>query len=186
MKQAIAIAALLMALTACSTATPGTPIAEPTQAGSETNRPPTSNKDDTDKDRALAALDPCDLITPEVRTEFGIDTDANYKEFPSSRTCNWNGTPPGTTERVAISYGIFAELGLDKIAARNDKKEITVNGRRAISSIGGAGNIYAISLEVTPTSRVDILFSGGGSQTPVEQMWERATRLAELVEPKIP
>ncbi|WP_156754059.1 DUF3558 domain-containing protein [Actinokineospora pegani] len=185
MKRAIAIVALLTALTACSTTTPGAPVAEPPQTGSETNRS-TADGDGTDKERALVALDPCELITPEVHAEFGVDSDANFQEFPSSRSCKWNGTPPGMTGRFAFGYAIFAKLGVDEVVSRNEKKEITINGRRAVTSIRGAGDVYAISLEVTPTARLDVQFNGGAGRNPVEQMWERATRLAELVEPKLP
>ncbi|WP_424189548.1 DUF3558 family protein [Actinokineospora sp. G85] len=183
---AVAAVAVAIALAGCSTTTPGTPTATPGATTGETSSrsaPTTSKTDDND---SLAALDPCDLMTSTARAELGISDSGKVDESPSGKGCEWEAKPSGLDGHFLFGAIVYPKLGVDKVNSSGEKTETTIGGRRAVRSTGAAGSVYAVSLEVTPSSRVDVEFIGGGGRVPAEQMWSWVEKWANLVEPELP
>ncbi|WP_424189914.1 DUF3558 domain-containing protein [Actinokineospora sp. G85] len=177
MRIKILLVAAALLLAGCTSAAPGTPIPAPTSTpvsqNGKTTAPPTST---------LTALDPCTLLTSQARSELKGEATPEKIEFPSSRACQWNTTEVVDGYKFGFTIGIFPKLGLDKINSYSQKIDTTVNGRKAVRFTGAGGSGYSISLELTPTSRVDLVYVGRED----DSMWARVQRLAELVEPELP
>ncbi|WP_235925993.1 DUF3558 domain-containing protein [Actinokineospora pegani] len=185
-RRAIAAVAAAIALAGCSTTTPGTPTAEPgvTTGGTSSRSAPTTSETDDSND--LAALDPCGLMTPTARAELGISNSGTADELPSGKGCEWEAKPSGLDGHFLFGAVVYPKLSVDKVDSSEGKTETTIGGRRAVRSTGAAGSVYAVSLEVTPSSRVDVEFIGGGGRVPAEQMWSWVEKWANLVEPELP
>ncbi|EWC61774.1 hypothetical protein UO65_2961 [Actinokineospora spheciospongiae] len=107
---------------------------------------------------------------------------AQPDETASSKYCQW-ATGTGTAaERFTYGVAVFPELGIDKVVADGEKKPLVVGQRKAVESLRSAGGVCAISIEVTPTSRVDVQAVGrdGAALCP------KVLEAAKLIEPELP
>ncbi|MCG8914196.1 DUF3558 domain-containing protein [Actinokineospora sp. PR83] len=171
--------------TACSTQTPGHPTAvatEPdgsdrTTTSATPSQPPTS-------DNPLATLDPCDLFTPAAKTALGVTGSPQPDETRIAKLCQWKVAKETGAESYTFTVAAYPELGIDKVVATGEKKSLTMGTHRAVQSLGGpTGSVCAVALEVTATSRVDVLATGaGGGATLCPQVLDAA----KLVEPELP
>ncbi len=104
-------------------------------------------------------------------------------ELPSSLLCQWIvRDDPVVDDRYTLGVVFFPEAGLDRVVANGEKIRLTLGARRAVQSLRGAGGGCAVSIEVTPTSRVDVQTTGQDGRA----LCPAAKRAAELVEPEIP
>ncbi|WP_152552362.1 DUF3558 domain-containing protein [Actinokineospora spheciospongiae] len=181
----LAILALGM-ITACSTQTPGNPTAataEPNksdQATTSPSQPPTS-------DEGADTLDPCVLFTPATKTALGVTGPAEPDETRSAKLCQWKVAKETGAESYTLAVAVFPKLGIDKVTSTSEKEPLTIGDHRAIQWHGTAtSSSCAVSLELTATSRVDVLGSGAGGGMPPEVICPKVLDAAKLVEPELP
>lgn len=140
------------------------------QTSSEVPRPP----------GPLAGVDPCSLVTAaevaELKSGPGV-----AERIGSARMCTYK-RPYSGGDGFVIGVAIFDELSLDEVVAHDTPKPVTVGKRRAVQSIGGFFTC-AVTMEVSPTSRVDTQGTTGRKD---ERACELALQLARMVEPKLP
>ncbi|WP_197523554.1 DUF3558 domain-containing protein [Actinokineospora pegani] len=162
--------------TGCSTQTPGQPIPAEDVSTSAATEPTTST---------TGALDPCSLLTADAKAELGVSGSGDPDELPSGKSCAWQVSSAASGGNgFVLGTAVFPEFGLEQVSSSGPTTEITVGSRRALKSTGAGGSVFAISLEVTPSSRVDVSSTIGGAGE--EEAWARVQRLAELVEPQLP
>lgn len=127
----------------------------------------------------LVNTDPCSLLTPaEVAT---LKTGPGHIELVGqARACRYKKDYNGG-DGLHAGVAIFDYLSLDEVVTYTTPKPVTVGKRRAVQSMRGI-RTCAVTLEVTPTSRVD---TQGTGQTD-EQSCAVALQIARMVEPKLP
>ncbi|WP_110079405.1 DUF3558 domain-containing protein [Actinokineospora spheciospongiae] len=187
--RAILVAFALATTTACSTQTPGHPIAvaaEPNGSDHTTTPPSTaSSQPPSTSDGGLDTLDPCDLLTPAAKTALGVTGPPEPDETRIAKLCQFTVAKETAAESYALTVAIYPKLGIDKVNFINEKKSLTIGSHRAIQGYGSAtSNACAVALEVTATSRVDVLGSGGGG--PPGSICPQVLDAAKLVEPELP
>ena len=84
--------------------------------------------------------------------------------------------------QYALTVGIFDTLGIDDVVSQRPKKTIDVAGRPAARFVGPL-SACAIALDVSETSRVDVVVSANGD---TDKGCAVALRAAARVEPKLP
>ncbi|WP_424188926.1 DUF3558 domain-containing protein [Actinokineospora sp. G85] len=165
--------------TGCSTQTPGQPIPAGDASTSAATEPTTST---TGAD--LTSLDPCSLLTADAKAELKVSGPGDPDKLPSGKSCAWQVSSAASGGNgFVLGTVVFPELSLEQVNSHGPTTEITVGSRRALKSTGAGGSVFAISLEVTPSSRVDVSSTIGAGE---EEAWARVQRLAELVEPRLP
>jgi hypothetical protein len=125
----------------------------------------------------IADVLPCSLLSAsevaELRAGPGKDERVN-----NARACNFNDG-----DGFVLGVAIYDELGLEDLVAGSDIKPVPTVGRhKAVQAIGGI-DTCGIVIEVTKTSRVDVLGTAGGNE---QKSCEIALRAAKLVEPRLP
>ena len=181
----VALVITVMAGTvACSTETGGRAVPDSTGAATTTPEESTSDSVEptSETNGDLAAVDPCDLLTPSMKTTLGVTGEPQPEKTPSAELCQWSVDKGSIADSFTYGIAVFPRAGIDKVVAVGEKKEITVGSRKAIESLRAGGAVCAISIEVTPTSRVDVQASGGDGAA----LCAPALEAAELVEPELP
>jgi hypothetical protein len=160
-------------------AVPGTGVG----ATSQTSAPPSSTGTDT----ALAAIKPCDLLTPQEAAQFkaqGPGQVGDTQASGSTSACGWHGR---SASDASVSFGIDirATQGVDELRANGGTiTDGKVNSRsaRQLQTVN-AGCI--LTLAVTPNSRVDVSVVVVGDDNST-QSCQIASNIANIVEPKLP
>ena len=134
-------------------------------------------------DGQIAALDPCDLLTPAAKSTLGVTGSPEPDETRSAKVCQWKVAKESVADGYTYAVAIFPRLGIDKVVADGEKKELTIGPRRAVESLRGGGAACAVSIEITPTSRVDVQANGGPTGPALCPMVLDAAR---LLEPELP
>jgi len=188
--RAILAALALGMTTACSTQTPGHPIAvaaEPHDSDHTTTSAPTTSSQPSTSDEGLAALDPCDLFTPATKTALGVTGSPEPDETRSAKLCQFKVAKETGAESYTLAVAVYPKLGIDKVASTSEQKPLTIGSHRAIQSHGSANSTAcAVALEVTATSRVDVLGSGAGGGMRADVICPKVLDAAKLVEPELP
>ncbi|WP_424184313.1 DUF3558 domain-containing protein [Actinokineospora sp. G85] len=183
----VAFAALLpLGVVACSERTPGRAVAD--QGATVTGEPTSSSRStgpSPDSDDPLTSLDPCELPTPSMKTTLGLTKQPEFEDFKFATSCKWQVGEGAIANRYTLGFAIFPKSGLDKVVAFGEKKEVAVNSRRGVQSLGAGGSVCAVSIEVTATSRVDVAATGAGSNDG-SLLCPKVLAAAELIEPELP
>ncbi|WP_306743858.1 hypothetical protein [Saccharothrix yanglingensis] len=169
--------AVLGAVLAGCTSTPGTPTPETTGAATATTggatSPTTSGAAAGD---GLADFDVCAelegvasaLGLTEIERKGAQDCEARY------------------AGRIGVRVKAQPELGVEEFVPGSDSKisDLPLGGHRAkLVTAPLTTSSCAVTIEVTPSSRVDVVSSSPATQ---EQACEAATKVATAVEPKLP
>ncbi|MBM7770690.1 hypothetical protein JOD54_000894 [Actinokineospora baliensis] len=172
-------AALLVALcAACSTQTGGTPLpAEGAPTG-----PTSSNRRPVPDPRVLQAAQPCDLLPAAALKPLGITGAAKPSSTSKSRQCEWRVDKSTTAESYTIAVVIYESTGISDIKTDKEIEYLTVGDHDAARYFTRAAAGCALSLEITPTSRVDVQATG---ESP-EDLCGPALEAAKQVEPALP
>ncbi|WAL63672.1 DUF3558 family protein [Amycolatopsis cynarae] len=127
----------------------------------------------------VAALSPCELMTPAERSAAGLTSAGRAKTIGSARACDW--TEPGT-------FGLTVTL--DETAALTDLHpsggtKTTVGGHAAIKVPGSGDGTCAVLLAAggKATAQVDITNT---NFRDTRLACQRAATVAQLIEPKLP
>lgn len=169
---------VVLAAAACSVPEVDTPTGEPSvsvPAPSNASRPP-----GTAQPTGLAAIEACDLLTPEEATSLGVPAQGDAEEILGLRRCDW-ATAEGT-----VSTGINEELGIDglNLAGASIVTDVMIGSHQAKRVVEGSGPGYC-----------DIFFAVGDSANvgasalylnDTLRACAAADQAAALVEPKLP
>ncbi|MFT7836201.1 DUF3558 family protein [Saccharothrix sp. BKS2] len=173
-RSALPIVLLGAVLAGCS-GTPGTPSPE-TTGTAPTQDGPTSTTTSAPAGAALADFDACAELE-RIAPELGL----TQVEEQGDRDCQarYDG-------RVGVRVKAWPELGTDEYVggSASEISDVTVGGHRAKRITAPVTtSSCAITIEITPTSRVDVLSSSPATQ---EQACEAATKVATAIEPQLP
>ncbi|OLR92052.1 DUF3558 family protein [Actinokineospora bangkokensis] len=186
----VAAAVLLLGAAGCAQQVPGAAVAAmgadgppragaPTTAGPGTGAPgapPTSPGAAT----PLADLDPCAVLSDTARADLGVDGAPQPQRSASGRLCRWLvHDDPAVPDGYALGVSVFPGLGLDQVVASSGKAQLTIGTRRAVRSLRAGGSVCAVSVEITPTSRIDVQATSGSDGAAMCPTAERAARLLE-------
>lgn len=116
------------------------------------------------------------MLTASERDELGLG-DGTEEKVGRARSCQWQKSGSHAT-----TVGIFDDLGLKDVVSKSETKPLTMGKHKAVQATGGASSC-AVAIEVTESSRVDVLSAANGD---VEKACEFAKQAAKLVEPKLP
>jgi len=125
----------------------------------------------------LAAVRPCGLLSPSDRSTAGLTSVGKDKTIGTARACDWTETG---------SFGLT--ITLDDSAGLNDLdtgggEKVTVGGHDAVrvSSTGGCAVLLAAGEKAS--AQIDVT---NASFSDSAAACDRATTVAELIEPKLP
>lgn len=184
-----AAAALLVLLSGCSEQTGGTPtaggdgtvdrtITTDPEAPTETGEPSSTGGEEPS---GLADVDPCGLVDQAGLDSLGL-TGGEKKEIGGARVCRWRYDGASLNESFTVSVEVFDSNGLADLAENTDVQQLPKVGAHDAASFVDAAGVCGVSLGVGEDARVDSTAVGGDQQ----QGCQLATRLATLVEPKLP
>lgn len=176
------LAPLVVVLAAgCSVPEAGTPAGEPSVSvpplPSQASPPPDTR---SQSPTGLAAIEACDLLTPEEATSLGVPAQGDAEEILGLRRCDW-ATAEGT-----VSTGINEELGIDglNLADASSVTDITIGSHQAKRVVEGSGPGYCdVFVAVGDSANV------GASALYLNDTLRAcavADQAAALVEPKLP
>ncbi len=135
-----------------------------------------SPKPSTSARSGTADLEPCDMLTTAEQTTLKLQG-GDYDEVGPARGCFWQVSGSHST-----SVAIIDKYGLALVQSRGKKTATTIGTHDAIQ-YSGPLDTCAFALEVTGTSRVDVMATAGSDFAKACGI---AKRTARLVEPKLP
>lgn len=109
----------------------------------------------------------------------GEPKEGTSKSVPS---CQWRVTKASVKDSYTIAVGIYERRGLKDIVASGQIQKIQVGSRQAAQYLGEGGAHCAVALEVTASSRVDVLATGDSA----DKLCGPVLEAAKLVEPELP
>lgn len=131
----------------------------------------------------LAAIRPCDLLSPADRSTAGLTVLGQEKTIGSARACDW--TEPGAFGlTITVDAGAaLDDLEIDRAAA----EQVDIGGHPALrvadesADDGTCAVLFAVG--TSGTVHVDV---SNTSFTDTEQACDRADTVAGLIAPKLP
>lgn len=181
---AMTLAALLAGVVACSSETPGdatpggdggTDVQIPTEGGGGSSEPPETTTE-TESGSPADELAPCDLLTSDEQSSLSLGA-AVEEDLGGARSCEWQASGSHL-----VRVDIWNDLGIDGVKSKTTPEPKTVGSHDAMQYTGELG-VCAVALELTETSRVDVVSVAGGD---VPKACTIANQAAKLVEPKLP
>jgi predicted small secreted protein len=178
----VAMAALGLAACSSTTTGQGTPVTTPGQGGS--TGAPSSSGSSGGGSSPLASLQPCDLLSSSVLTQFGL-TRSSSITIPAARPCNWSKSVDINGENgYAVEIDIRDSQGIKDINSANDTvTEDNVGSHDGRELQATAGGSCTVVIGVSDSSRVDVGVTAG---TDTSQACSVANQLAKVVEPQLP
>ncbi|MGW4113129.1 DUF3558 domain-containing protein [Actinosynnema sp. NPDC004786] len=167
---------------ACGTDTVGSPQPAATMSGTSTPLPSTSAS--TSENAALAALDPCDLLTPADVGQLGLRYPGEAEEVGGANTCRWLKGADG-----GAAAGIRADQGIDDLNYEGDKVTPTHVGKYPATLVEAPLNakyMCHVVISVSTSSTVQVIGTVKANSTDTAAACSRATQAAELIAPKLP
>jgi hypothetical protein len=175
------IIGMLVACTACSTATP-------TPAPASAQRTPDAGTRPRDID--LHGLDACALLTPEQRAGLGLDHPPHGSTSQSAvyggqvSRCSVVGTTP--TGTVATSTTLVTTAGVDRFDTSGRIRIVPTRATGFPALVmypNGSTDYCGIAIDVASGQLIEIQFSDVGSTPPIDQddLCQNGLRVAEAV-----
>lgn len=172
------VAAGLFALAACTSPTQGTG----TPAGPPTSEPTTATSSAAGS--ALAAIQPCDLISQSQATQNTLVPKGPSNEG-AARNCSWSNPVADNGDGYAVEIGLRDSQGLKDINTdgftMTDDQIGRHQGKQGEDTSTGDCLVF---IGVTDTSRVDVVISDGNSDAT--EACQLANHYATLIEPELP
>jgi hypothetical protein len=174
-------------LTADASGGPGgsaeTETPPPENATSETSPSVRDDAADPSSGRPLAAVRPCDLLSPVDRSTAGLTVLGREKSIGSARACDW--TEPGA---FGLTITVAGESTLDELEIeRTAAEQVEIGGHTAlrVADEWADDGTCAVLLAAGGTGTVHVDVSNT-SFTGTEQACDRADTVAGLIAPKLP
>lgn len=167
---------------ACGTATVGSP--QPASTIPRTSTPLPSTSASTSENEALAALNPCDLLTRADVGQLGLKYPGEAQEVGGANTCHWLQGADG-----GAAAGIRADEGIDDLNYEGDKVTPIHVGKYTATLVEAPLNakyMCHVVISVSESSTVQIIGTVKANSTDTAAACSRATQVAELIAPKLP
>lgn len=175
------------ALAGCTTATEGAPTSSSPQEPSSAESSSTSSTSGSPAaDSALAAVDPCSLVTAPEAAQVGGQGPGEVRDASvvgATSECRWHGRTP---EDYSLTFGIDirASQGVDELQANGGQITNGKVGTRTARRLGN-GTSCIVTLKVGPKSRVDVTAVVSGVTEPTEPC-QIASKVGGFVDPRLP
>lgn len=170
----IGLAAVLVGASACNSATPGQASASTTTAGGQPEA--TSPSSPSGGGTSLPVDHACSLLSSSDLAQLGASTSPTEEMVGTAHACDFSAGV------VAMIVGIRTNVGLNGFQANGGTvRDLTIGRHQAKQVVDNTGSCV-IGIGVTDSSRVDVTASGDGTSDPCPA----ATKLANIVEPKLP
>jgi hypothetical protein len=183
------VAMAVLGVAACNSTTAGQGTAEQptgntTQPGDGGGSTPSSSDTGGSGGASLASVQPCDLLSSSVQSQFGLSK-ADSIPVSGIRPCNWSKSVDANgLNGYSVEIDIRDHTGLKDIVTSG----FTVSPDNVGSHQGrliklNAGGTCAVALGVGDSARVDVAVTAG---TDTNQACDVANQLAKAVEPQLP
>jgi hypothetical protein len=169
----------LFGLVACSNNTPGTAVTPPAGTSTSANTPSSAASGS-----GLAAMQPCDLLTSTELSQNGL-TSTGPETGSGARSCGWDNNAYANGLGYTLGTAIRDKQGIKDI--NSDGYSISddpIGHHQAKELRTTNGDLCAVVLGVTATSRVDVSVNTGAAD--INQSCVLANQYAKLIEPKLP
>lgn len=169
------LALLGLALAGCGTGTGGTPSPATTTTTATSKASPTTTSGGSSSG-SLASFDTCKALQ-DVASQFSL-TDI---EEEGTQQCGAQFSPT-----VGVGLKAWPSKGIaDATGAGNQKiSDISIGSRKAkLIERGASDTLCAVAVEVTKSSRVDVIASANAS---LAEACDAAQKVATAIEPKLP
>ncbi|ROP40373.1 DUF3558 domain-containing protein [Saccharothrix texasensis] len=168
------LAATLLAAAACSKAIEGTPVPI---AGAGPAPPSSTGTTSASAAPALAAADPCGLVSEEEveRALGGLDGEPRRRDIGTARSCEYE------VDAQLVVIDVRTNVGLEGIDVPGPVTDLTVGKHQVKTWVTESGSCF-FAFGVTASSRVDVAVQPKAGKAQCEL----AKRLADVVEPKLP
>lgn len=174
-------AGLALLATACAASgTTGSPQPVSTTSIGTTSPAPVGGTENS----ALADLPPCDLLTSEEAGQLGLEYPGEEDRSGGADACNWYGGGNGLA-----SAGIRPKQGIDDLNYEGDHTVSTKIGKYEATRIEAPLNAkYAchVVISTSESSSVQVIATMKATSSDTEAACARATKVAELIAPKLP
>ena len=147
---------------------------QPTTTGSPTSSP--SDGGGGGQGSGLPVNNPCQLVSSDTLSQLSVTAQPTTEMVGTAHVCNMNSAD------FAMGVAIRTDVGLDGFnSSGGTVHDTTVGSHQAKQEVDNTGSCV-IGIGVSAMSRVDITVTGDGTTDPCPT----ATKLASLVEPKLP
>lgn len=170
---------VVLAAAGCSASEAGSP---PGELGKSVPPPPSqaSPPPSAAPPTGLAAIEACDLLTPEEATSLGVPAQGDAEEVLGLRRCDW------ATAEGGVSTAVDEELGIDKLTLSDASSvtEVTIGRHQAKRVVEGSGPGYCnVFFAVGDSANASVLALYMNDTSRACAVVDQA---AALVEPKLP
>lgn len=171
----------------CSTTQPGTPVAESAHLGlpsiesadSANEAPLAQVSPASQPEPALAAIQPCGLVTAAEASSFSLPAQGFPQDLPSLRQCDWTNL-----DGDGFAIAINDDIGLDELNLRGVTSDVVIGRHRAKRELESGGPGFCkVVFAISDTSSVNLL-ALYPNDTP--QACAVADQIAALIEPRLP
>ncbi|MBM7773386.1 hypothetical protein JOD54_003590 [Actinokineospora baliensis] len=165
----------LVLLTGCTEQTAGTP--EPGVPTTQTSGPSRPTKPTSTEPNPI---DPCDLLTESAAKEIGVTGDPKPRTITGATACSWRVRKESSADSYTLDVAYIPGLGLKDL--RSQTTDVQVGTHKAAQGIDEDNLGCVVSLQLTETSRIDVVAAG----TDPAKLCAPALAAAKLVEPELP
>jgi Protein of unknown function (DUF3558) len=169
----------LFGLVACSNTTPGAAVTPPAGTATSANTPSS-----TASGSGLAAVQPCELLSSAEVSQNGL-TSTGPTTGSGARSCGWDNNSYDNGLGYTLGADIRDNQGIKDIStAGYSISDDPIGHHQAKELRTTNGDLCAVVLSVTATSRVDVSANTGAAD--INQSCVLANQYAKLIEPKLP
>lgn len=115
-------------------------------------------------------------------TSLGVTGEPKEGTLKSIPSCQWRVDKGSITDSYTIGVALYERRGLKDVVASGQIQKIQVGSRQAAQYLGEGGAHCAVALEVSASSRVDVLATGDNA----DKLCAPVLEAAKLVEPELP
>ena len=174
------LASAALTVAACGGSTPGT--ASPTSSATSTTSG--SSTGSSDAANKLLQTDPCSLLSSSVLSQYGLGAGKSSNDA-GARSCGWQKPTDNNGNGYTLGVDIWDSLGIKDIdPSSNTITDDPINGRPAKQTQDKVGDVCAVVLGVTDSSRVDVQVNESNSD--MSQACQEANQFAKIIGPELP
>ncbi|GAA3043196.1 Protein of unknown function (DUF3558) [Actinokineospora globicatena] len=127
-------------------------------------------------------MKPCELLPDSTHQALGITGQPKPRQVTGVTWCDWRVRKDSAADSYTISVGYYPALGLKDLRTAGPAAPVDLGGRTAVQGLGPDNIGCIVSIELTASSRVDVMGIGGD---PAE-LCAPALDAAKVVERELP
>jgi hypothetical protein len=131
------------------------------------------------KSGPLANVEPCDLVSVEDADSLNL-VEGNPTNIGRARACRFRLEGPTIKQTFTISVVIFDDAAPSDLAPLKRAKPVTIGKHTGTAGENAVGCTVSLGVGESSTLAVDVVGSD------LERQCQLATKLATLIEPKLP